>query len=108
MRNTNAFSCSITLRFFISRNIGEADVIFLKKVTWFHMQKIRLKIMVSARKRAIIMETYISTTLNNDKHDGKTFQYKIFQGYLKYIFAKFRHFLIIWLLSRESNLRLRG
>ena len=63
--------------------------------------------MVSARKRAIIMETYISTTLNNDKH-GKTFQYKIFQGYLKYIFAKFRHFLIIWLLSRESNLRLRG
>ena len=54
--------------------------------------------MVSARKRAIIMETYVSTTLNNDKHEG----------YLKYIFAKFRHFLIIWLLSRESNLRLRG
>ena len=72
------------------------------------MHIIRLKIMVSARKRAIIMETYISTTLNNDKHDGKTFQYKIFQGYLKYIYAKFRHFLIIWLLSRESNLRLRG
>ena len=29
--------------------------------------------MVSARKRAIRTETYISTTLDNDKHDGKTF-----------------------------------
>ena len=58
-----------------------------------------------ARKRAIIIDTYVSATINNGKHDSKTFYYKIFQGYLKYIFAKLRHILKIWLYSRESNMR---
>ena len=60
--------------------------------------------MALARKRAIIFNKYISTTLNNDKQDSKTFQYKIFQAYLKNIFAKSRHISNIWLFSRELNL----
>ena len=48
--------------------------------------------MALACKRAIIFDEYKSRTLNNDKPDSKTFQNKMFQGYLNYIFANFRDF----------------
>ena len=67
-------------------------------------------------KRAIIINKFMSTTLNNDKQDSKTFLCNIFKVILRYLKVKSSHFhrntsimlnlrgiepAILW--SRDSN-----
>ena len=59
-----------------------------------------------AGKRATIINTYRSTTVNNDKQDSKTFKCNIFQGYLNIFYGKNTSFnRNIYGPVRDSNRR---